>query len=35
MDQNTDSATMSPVHAIGNGDVSYESIPRLTSLLSK
>ena len=31
MDQNTDSATMSPVHAIGNGDVAYESIPTESS----
>ena len=31
MDQNTDSAIMSPVHAIGKGDVAYESIPTESS----
>lgn len=35
MDQNTDSATMSPVHAAGNGDVAYESIPTVLSSSEK
>lgn len=35
MDQNTDSATISPVNATGNGDVAYESIPTVSSSLEK